>query len=382
MPPKPTKNFIYIAGFFFSAHLALTSYINSTVIGQNVNESWIGVIYAISAILTIGMLWILPMLVEKFGARTLALWLCGFVLLSLLGLSYGVGFMIPLFFVYLTTNTLVIFSLDLLLESYSEDNTTGSTRGLYLTILNFAWIFAPIVTGFLIERFGYSTPYGLGFALVAFSFITLLVGLKNFKDPIYKHAHLSDSFKLLKENRNIRYGALANLTLHFFYAWMVIFAPIYLHEQIGFSWAQIGIAFMVMLTTFVIIEYPLGKLADKKLGEKELLIIGFLTMSVSTLAFALLGHAPLASYAIILFLTRVGASITEVMSETYFFKQIDASQASAIGLFRSLTPLGYVIGPLLGALIVSVWSLPILFITLACILPIGAIFTWQLKDTN
>ena len=63
---------------------------------------------------------------------------------------------------------------------------------------------------------------------------------------------------------------------------MVIYTPIYLHEHIGLPWSDIGIIFTIMLLPFVLFEFPAGKLADGKWGEKEPPIIGIILIAVST----------------------------------------------------------------------------------------------------
>ena len=102
---------------------------------------------------------------------------------------------------------------------------------------------------------------------------------------------------------------------------MVIYTPIYLHEYIGFGWDKIGIIFSIMLLPFVILDFPLGKLSDK-IGEKKMLMAGFLIMTSSVLAIPLMTEPLLWLWAVILFMTRVGAATIESLSESYFFKVI------------------------------------------------------------
>lgn len=382
MTKNLAKTFIYLSGFLFAAHLALTSYVNSTVIGEHLDKSLVGLVYAASSLGTICMLWLMPLILRKFGAKKVILTLAIFSMFSLFGLSSSFGFVIPVFFLYLSLNTLVVFSLDILLEHYSDDESTGGTRGAYLSLTNMAWVFAPLVSAFLIENFGYTAPYKIGLIFVVLVSTALMFGLRKFKDDEYPKIKFVENFSTLKQNKNIRYIMFSNFFLHFFYSWMVIYTPIYLHEKIGFAWSEIGIIFMIMLLPFVFVEYPLGKLADKIMGEKELLILGFVIMSVSTFAFSMLGNAPLFSYAIVLFLTRVGASIVEIMSETYFFKQINGTNTGVLGMYRSLIPLGFILGPILGGVIILFFPVPALFAILSGVLLFGIASSSLITDTK
>jgi MFS family permease len=89
--------------------------------------------------------------------------------------------------------------------------------------------------------------------------------------------------------------------LNFFFAWMVIYLPLLLAKEIGFSWDKIGFIFTIMLLPFLLFELPAGILGDRKLGEKELLVFGFVVMFISTLAIPLLSVPAFWSWALLLF---------------------------------------------------------------------------------
>jgi MFS family permease len=87
---------------------------------------------------------------------------------------------------------------------------------------------------------------------------------------------------------------------------MTVYCPIYLHTTIGLSWSEIGVIITVMLLPFVLIELPLGRLADKKYGEKEIMIIGFLILGLSTMGLAFITSTNVWVWAIALLVTRIG----------------------------------------------------------------------------
>ncbi|MBU1728013.1 MFS transporter, partial [Patescibacteria group bacterium] len=168
----------------------------------------------------------------------------------------------------------------------------------------------------------------------------------------------------------------------FFYAWMVIYTPIYLHEYLGFGWEKIGIIFSIMLIPFVILDLPLGKLSDK-IGEKKMLVAGFAIAALSTFAIPLIKEPKLIVWAGILFFTRVGAASIEVLSESYFFKVIREENADAISFFRNTTPVSYVIAPLLAIPILLITpSFEYLFFVLGVILIYGLLITLKIKDVK
>ena len=176
---------------------------------------------------------------------------------------------------------------------------------------------------------------------------------------------------------------MVGFLLQFFYSWMVIYTPIYLYTHIGFSWQEIGIIFSIMLLPFVLTEAPLGKLADRKWGEKEVMSVGFIVMALATGLIAFVETKNLALWAILLFITRIGAAMVEIMSETYFFKKVHSSKADVIGFFRTMRPFAYIISPIL-ATVLFAFFLPIkyIFLVLAIIMFLGLYSSLELKDTK
>jgi len=133
---------------------------------------------------------------------------------------------------------------------------------------------------------------------------------------------------------------------------------------------------------YVIFEYPIGILADKYIGEKEMMGVGFFVLTISTAWIAFVTIPSVALWALIMFTTRVGASLVEVTTESYFFKQTKSSDAQIISFFRITRPLAYVCGALLASLSLLYLPFNLLFVVLA-ILMIPALFlTLDIIDTK
>jgi MFS family permease len=189
-------------------------------------------------------------------------------------------------------------------------------------------------------------------------------------------------FSQNKNDGDIKKILIINFLLHFFYAVMVVYSPIYLREVIGLSWQNIGIVFSFMLLPFVLFEMPLGRLADKYFGEKEILFISLLLMALSTAAIPLITTASLIGWSLILFLTRTGAAGTEIMTETYLFKKIDSDNTDIVAVSRNNIPLAYLLAPILGTVFSVFLPFYLIFPTLALILLSGLWLTLKLRDTK
>jgi MFS family permease len=188
------------------------------------------------------------------------------------------------------------------------------------------------------------------------------------------------TIKVFIKNKNISKIYLVNLILKLFFAWMVIYIPIYLYEYMNFGWKEIGIIFTAMLIPFVLVDYPLGKLSDK-IGEKKFLVIGFLIAIFFTFLIPFINTPSVLLWAIILFCTRVGAATIEVMSEGYFFKEVKEKNADEVSFFRNTYPLSYLLAPMIAIpVLMFIPSFKYLFFLVTIFLLIGLFTTLRLKD--
>jgi MFS family permease len=163
---------------------------------------------------------------------------------------------------------------------------------------------------------------------------------------------------------------------------MTIYAPLYLAHVAGFSWNEIGLILFVALSAYVIFEYPVGIIADKYLGEKEMMLFGFVVLIASSAWLAFLPGSSIGVWMIALFLTRAGASFVEATSESYFFKHTQSMDVHKISLFRMTRPLSSVIGAVVGSIALLYMEFNMLFILLGLLLIPGLFFSFLIKDTR
>lgn len=129
-----------------------------------------------------------------------------------------------------------------------------------------------------------------------------------------------------------------------------------------------------MLLPFLLFELPAGILSDKKIGEKEILVVGFVIMSVSTFIIPTLSAPIFWIWTVILFATRIGAALVEISSESYFFKHVKEEDTGLISLFRMTRPLSYVIAPLFALPVIYFFSYSTSFYFLALFVLLGLFF--------
>lgn len=377
---------MYLLSFLFTLHVSLPAYVNSTFLTKFISEKYVGLLYTLSSVLTIYLLSKSTSLLKNFGNRRLIIYL---LLLNLISLLLLISFNGPLligvsFISILTTNTLISLCIDIFIEHFGNPKTIGKTRGIYLTITNLAWMLSPLITSLLIgKKEIYTNVYLVSSIAVFVMTIGLVLSIKRFKDRTYKRTPTIETYRFLKNNKHILSITIINFMLQLFFAWMVVYTPIYLHQHLGMDWSNIGVAFTIMLSPFVIFGLPIGILIDRyHVSKRTLLYIGFIIMIFSTISISFITSINVAIWSIILFLTRTGASIIETTSEIYFFTHTKEEDANLLGVFRDMLPIAYAVGPFLGTVVFMILPFKYLFLTLGIILMAGFYYIPQLKHNH
>lgn len=393
--------FVILAlNFFFSAVISLTIYIDSSYLSQAIAQSgflgdearanperFVGFIYTGAALTTILGLILAPMVLRLLGnyrVTLTALILCFLMLLGL-ALTDSALFIVPSFILAQMLISVLYFNFDIFLERYSKDASTGRIRGLYLMLGSVAWLLPPVFAGHITEAYGYDTVYLTAALLLLPNIFLVMRYLNHFTDMRYD----GESFLMTREevmkNKNIFNILTASFFLQFFFAWLVIYSPLYLSD-LGWSKSQIGLIFTIALSAFIVFPLPAGWLADRFIGEKELLSGGFVLMATTSAMLPYLGAvmAPMWLWALVLFVGRAGASVVEAMSESYFFKHVNAGNAALVGYFRRTRPMAYAIAPFLASYLLEaqILALPQLFLLLGALMLLPLYFVAGLVDTK
>ena len=375
---------IYILGFLFALHATLPIYINSSFLSSISIEKFVGIIYSVGSIATILCFFAVPSILRKFGGQrtAIAFILLEFFSMAALAFLKSPALLIFFFIASLVAIAIIGFIIDLFLENVSSDSKTGKVRGIFLTSVNIAWIISPLITSFILTNGDYWKIYMAAAALLLPVIFIVKRNLKNFKNQNYDKTPILKTIKEIWISKDTRNIFMISFLMQFFFAWMVIYTPLYLHNQIGFDWGQIGILFSVMLLPYVFTELPLGKIADDKLGEKEIMSIGFIIMAISTGIISFISNGNFFLWMAILFITRIGASMVEIMSETYFFKKTNVSQMQVVSMFRTTKPLAYIIAPITATILFSFIEFKFIFIVLGFLMFYGLRFSLALRDTR
>lgn len=344
-----------VGNFFFSIFSALVTFILLPYLSLYMPAAYTGFVVAGSALGAIALFPFLPRIVERYGAQQIALVLALVEMVVLFALAAMPGAIagILLMAATIVMQPFFAYELDLLLEATIADaGTTGEVRALFRTAWSVAGLAAPLLLGALLAD---SDSYGRVFIAAAAVLVPIIVlfALRRLpRGPAPHPTHMRHTLACILHNRDLAAVTFANLLLYLFYIWVPLYTPVYLHTVLGISWSTLGWMFSLMLIPYVLIEYPAGWIADRYLGDKELMLAGFLIAGGATAALALLTPAtPLVVILIILVASRVGAALIEAMVDAHFFRRVSKRDINSVSVFRGVWPLSYIIGPIIGSLI-------------------------------
>lgn len=204
------------------------------------------------------------------------------------------------------------------------------------------------------------------------------------REPAYHQINLIDAAIKAFSNKNLRAAVIGELVVQSFYATMIIYSPLYL-TAIGIPLTSYMMFILpVALIPLVALPYELGYLADKKFGEKEMLIIGLLILTVTTFLFVVITTSALWVWALLLICSRIGASFVETMSFSYYFKKVGVEDPSLTALFINMQGMGTLLVGAIGVIIAPfLGDRPqLMFVVLGCAILWSISYVLPMKDTR
>jgi predicted MFS family arabinose efflux permease len=359
-------------------------YVNSTYLHTIFLQGVVSVFYIIGSILALAVVVINTHSIHRFGNYKTTLYLLTLEAAAICMLAFSTNSLtITLGFLFYMALTIALYlNLDIFLKNTSSPEHVGAVRGTFLTLNNISWLIGPALAGFILTDNNWHHVYLASLLMLLPCFIILLQQLRTLEEPAYNQPPaILAGWQHLKKDPDVYTIFKANFLLQLLYAWMVIYLPIYLFENIGFTLTQIGIMLSLVLIAFPLLEIPLGKMADERLGEQEILTLGFIVIVLATSLLPFIQIPNIVLWTGVLFLTRIGAAMVEVMSETYFFKKVDSHSTDILGFFRTTRALAYLAAPLAAVIFLSFFSLRWLWLGLSIFMILGIMYARRIHDT-
>ncbi len=379
--------YVYLISVIFYFHTLLVSYTTPTYLSEFVDAKHIGLLYSIGSIGSLLFFMILPSILKRLGnfVTTILLMVISIFTLAMTGVGVSSILVITGIVLYLVINPLIYLNLDIFSETLigKNEGQTGHVRGLTLSLMSLAALLAPLTISYVVGAGdNLSQLYFIAIGVGAVFSVVVISKFKHFVDPLYHRIKLRPLLRQCFHNRAIKLVLSTHFLLQIFFTWTVIYFPLYLASEINLPWSTIGGIIAAGLLAYVVCEYPIGIIADNYYGEKEMMAFGFLILALAVAAISFMTTTEMVPWMALMFISRVGASLVEVTTESYFFKKVDGDDANLMSVFRLTRPLSVLAGSLLGSLCLAIMPFNLAFLVLACVMVIGLFITLGIEDTR
>ncbi len=378
----------YMMTFLFALHYAIPVYATSSYLHQYFNSSIVSGVYVLGSILALFASVNIARSVRKFHTYgfTFGVALSEIIVITLFGHTENIYLLPVLFVIHFVLQVLLNITLNIFIENFTIHARVGSVRGLFLAIFNLAILVSPFIGGTILKysHNSFATLYTISACMLIPYLFFLHRYLHHMKEPAYHHINILEAAREAFRNKNLRAAIIGELVIQSFYATMVIYSPLYL-TAIGIPLTSyMTIILPLALIPLVVLPYELGYLADKKFGEKEMLIIGLLILTVTTFLFVIISTKTLWVWVALLFASRIGATFVETMSFSYYFKKVGVEDPSLTALFINMQGLGTLIVGTVGVIIAPfVGERPqLMFVVLGCAILWSISYVLPMKDTR
>ncbi len=374
-----------LGNFFIAISATLVSYTLLSYLSPFISESSIGLGIAAGAVVALASFFFLPTLVGRYGAQKMVLFLSFVAMVMLFAIATLPSTIASaiLVLLVLSIQPLLYYGLDLLLEAtIDNEGTTGRAHTFFLTGGNLGSFVAPLLIGTLLANTDNYTYVFFTAGAFMVPLIVLFTERRLPKGVQPRLSHFRETFKHLSHDRDLTAVTVAHFVLYLFYIWAPLYVPLYLHGTLGFPWATLGWMFSIMLIPYILIEYPAGWIADRLIGDKELMFAGFLFAGISLMSIGFLSStSSITTIVLALVGTRAGAALIESMTEGHFFRRVSERNIVSVSVFRGVWPLANIIAPILGTLIFFIDGYRLFFVITGAIVAIAGVgATARIKD--
>lgn len=382
---KLIRYFSFLMGFA----QAVLAYVMSSYFEESFHMENVGIFYSVGYALVLVILLNLHKIVEKFGKTEIffATFIVRLIILGFLAVIDPSPWGGLLLIIYIVAGNVNWVVLDIILESFSSDKMSGRIRGIHLMILDMGFMLGPILSTQLLVKFDFQVVFLASLVIDTAVIFIAAKSIKHVNHAFHGVMTVKGILGKLLHRPNIMRIYYISFVLEFFYAIMLIFMPIYLRD-IGIPWTDIGIIFTIMLVPFVIFPYPAGYLADKKWGEKEMLIGAVFVMAGASLSAFYISSKSVIIWGLVLLMTRIGASLIQTLRDSYFYKRIDGEDVDLINFYRTSMAVAYIIAPAMAFILLGgekwLWSLDVryVFLMLAVVVFSGLYSAFRLTDNK
>ncbi|PFX61585.1 MFS transporter [Bacillus wiedmannii] len=247
--------------------------------------------------------------------------------------------------------------------SVFQGEQRGSAMGTYQTMLSIAPAVAPVLGGFIGEKYNYP---GVFWLLVAVSVILFITNWVYFpKDRIGSKKELSGK-TLISHYASIFKSKVGSsiLILSFFtfflYFSFIVYLPILLTDHYQLSLQVVGLLYLPMAISLIIGSMTF-KTIQSKISQKKLFITGNVVLALSVILFAVTHSYTLIGVTIALILHGISIGVLTPLFATMIANEFEHNRGSAMGMFNFIRYMGMAVGPIVSGLLLAHFKPTVVF---------------------
>jgi MFS family permease len=344
------------------------------------NPSYVGFITAFFTVIgTLSYIFLIPLVEKcdkvKLYELTIIVYLVSYVLFAFLPSIYVI---IVLGSILAITGSLKITLFGIIFRDKTKDNEVSKNEGFIYTLMNLAWVIAPIIAGFIANKYGLKEVFlfAAGILLIN-SFLFRVLAIKDGrKNKKIDKKPLKQFFNYFKNKERV-YAYFLGGGVSLWWSLIYIYIPVYLYE-LGMGEKIVGYFLGAVVLPLIATEYYFGKLAGKK-GFKKIFLIGYLILSIS--AFIVFFIPNIYIILAILIIASLGTGMLESTTESYFFDIITPGQRDKYyGPYNTTIELNAFLGSLIPAIILLFFPFKTIFLFFAGAMLILSLISLRIKN--
>ncbi|PGT58129.1 MFS transporter [Bacillus thuringiensis] len=239
----------------------------------------------------------------------------------------------------------------------------GSAMGTYQTMLSIAPAVAPVLGGFIGEKYNYPGVFWLLVAVSVILFITNWIYFPN--DRVGNKKELSGK-TLISHYASIFKSKVGSsiLILSFFafflYFSFLVYLPILLTDHYQLSLQVVGLLYLPMAISLIIGSMTF-KTIQSKISQKKLFITGNVVLALSVILFAVTHSKTLIGVTVALILHGISIGILTPLFATMIANEFEHNRGSAMGMFNFIRYMGMAVGPIVSGVLLAHFTPTVVF---------------------
>jgi MFS family permease len=224
--------------------------------------------------------------------------------------------------------------------------------GLAQIVANVGWIFGPLLGGYMYSHYSFTYIIAITIFTSAFSFLLALTALHDSFIGNKVKTNRRDAFSFRGDNALLTY-LLLNMLVFIVYPLISNTFSVFTVDRLGFTTMQYGLLMTVNAVVLVVLQHPVTRLVDIRLGDKNALVWGSILFVAAYLSFGwITGYGW--SFAAIVIFTAGEMLFVPSASSTVGRLAGPEQRGRYMGILGTSTGIGNAIGPLLGGVLLDV----------------------------